>query len=68
MHLEEITIKPELAHFDSLDLLHQHVSPVQVPVLKLHCLLRHCQCVGNLEYNGPSLKPSLFKNRPPNFT
>ena len=51
MHLENVTIKLELAHFGSLNLLHQHISPVQVPVLEFYRLLRHCQCVSNLEQN-----------------
>ena len=49
MYLEDVPIQLELAQFDSLDLLDQHIAPVQVPVLKLQRLLCHCQCVSNLE-------------------
>ena len=49
VYLENVPIQLELAQFDPLDLLDQHISPVQVPVLKFQRLLRHRQCVSNLE-------------------
>ena len=49
VYLEDVPIQLELAQFNSFDFLDQHISPVQVPVLKLQRLLCHCQCVSNLE-------------------